>query len=112
MSDNMKVRFVRVGDPLWDRALNKTRHEGTTVAAVMRDALADYVEDRPIADELKRIIKRLNGINKRLGGEGIVLSGAVRKLLTDYLEDRSVTDELQRAIFRLNAIQKRLELAE
>jgi hypothetical protein len=72
MPDNKKVRsFTRIDDQLWDKAKNKAEQEGTTVSAVVRDALADYVEDRTLAEDLRRAIKRLNAIHKRLalGGE-------------------------------------------
>ena len=62
---------IRVDRQRWARALNQARGEGTTLAEVMRDLLDDYLADRPLAEELKRAIKRLNAIQKRLelGGE-------------------------------------------
>jgi antitoxin component of RelBE/YafQ-DinJ toxin-antitoxin module len=75
MADNKKVRsFTRVDDELWDRAMAKARSEGTTLSEVVRDLLADYADDRPLEDDLRRAIKRLNAIHKRLklagGGDG------------------------------------------
>lgn len=72
MADSKTARIqLRVDANRWARALDKARSEGYPLAEVMRDLLDDYLADRPLADELKRAIKRLNAIHKRLelGGE-------------------------------------------
>lgn len=37
------LRAVRIPTQLWEAALSKTRQEGTTVTAVILQALTDYV---------------------------------------------------------------------
>ena len=43
MSRGTTIRSVRVPDELWDAALACAADAGTTVAEVVRDALAEYV---------------------------------------------------------------------
>jgi antitoxin component of RelBE/YafQ-DinJ toxin-antitoxin module len=66
MPDTKKVRFIRVDDQLWAAAMCKAHSEGVTLSEVMRGLLADYADERPVADDLRRAIKRLNVIHKRL----------------------------------------------
>lgn len=40
-----KVRTVRVDDELWQAAQKKAKRKRETVAAVIKRALVDYVED-------------------------------------------------------------------
>jgi hypothetical protein len=77
MADKDARIQVRVNRARWALALNKARSENTTLAEVMRDLLDDYLADRPVAEELKRAIKRLNAIHKRLelADEGWVRTG-------------------------------------
>lgn len=44
-------RMVRVEDELWEAAKRAASQEGTTVSAVMRDALRSYVAAHPIVQE-------------------------------------------------------------
>jgi hypothetical protein len=77
MADKDARIQLRVPRDRWAKGLNQARSEGTTLAEVMRDLLDDYLADRPLAEELKRAIKRLNAIQKRLelADEGWVITG-------------------------------------
>jgi len=89
MADNKLARIqIRVDRQQHARGLDKARSENTTLAQVMRDLLDDYLEDRPVSEDLRRAIKRLNAIHKRLalGDEGWVLNGKQPLHKTDPLD--------------------------
>lgn len=41
---NKGLRNIRVGDELWQQAMGKALDEGTTISAVIRDALRTYID--------------------------------------------------------------------
>jgi hypothetical protein len=61
------MRYIRVDEQLWHKAIVKARNDGTNLSTVIRDWLEAYVnDDVPIEVELGRTIRRLNALHRRL----------------------------------------------
>lgn len=70
------ARYIRIGDDLWNRSMQRANSEGTNVSEVIRLKLEEYIradedtslvdEDTSLVDELTHIMDRLSAVRKRL----------------------------------------------
>lgn len=61
------MRYIRVDEELWRKAMTRAHAEGVTLSKLIRDWLDDYANDElSVDDELQRVIKRLATVHKRL----------------------------------------------
>jgi hypothetical protein len=62
-----KMRYIRIDEDLWRKAIVKARNEGTNLSTVIRDWLDGYVnDDVSVEVELKRNIQQLIVLHRRL----------------------------------------------
>lgn len=62
------MRFIRIDDETWRKAMARAREEGTTISTMIRTWVETYAE-QTVDAELALIIVRLKQLRKRLKGE-------------------------------------------
>lgn len=61
------MRFVRIDEETWSKAMARAHREGTTMSARIREFVDEYAnDDMSISREIALIMVRLRRIRKRL----------------------------------------------
>jgi hypothetical protein len=72
-SEQVRARNIRVGDYLWNTAINQAREEGTSLSELIREWLTSYVnKDKPRMPAKVRLSPlELSAVRDAVGGLGI-----------------------------------------